>query len=151
MGILNKVFGYRWSLYIVRNGNQIAYAMHENSPMRMVGYVMGYFAGGAEPKEPWSLILNFNHKHQTIILRSAHFTADGGNVTRQLVQEVEAIDADWDAKGGEPIFEEAATKRRLKISDHVPGNMDIQAMLAQIDKPRDATLFSVLGEVFGKK
>ena len=64
MSVLNKLFGFRWSLYIVRNGG-IAFAMHENSVIRMVGYAMSYFADGKEPIAPWELYLNFNHKHQT--------------------------------------------------------------------------------------
>lgn len=35
MGFLNKLFGFRWSLYIVQNGNQLAYAMHEHSVIRL--------------------------------------------------------------------------------------------------------------------
>jgi len=110
MGLLNKFLGFRWSLYVVKNGNQLAYAMHEHSALRMVGYVMGYFADGGKPVEPWSLLLNFNHKHQTIALRPEHFTRDGENVTSVLIQEIEAVDPGWEVKGGEPVFEEAATK-----------------------------------------
>ena len=151
MGILNKLFGFRWSLYVVRHGNQIAYALHENSPMRMAGYVMGHFAQGAVPTDPWSLVLNFNPKHQTLTLKSEHFTSDGNGVTRLLVEEIEAIDPQWDTKGGEPVFEEAATKRRLKISEYTPGKIDLQAMLDNINEPKEPTLFSVLDEVFGKR
>lgn len=151
MGIFNKLFGFRWSLYVVRNSNQLVYAMHENAVVRMVGYVTRYFVGGREPVEPWSLHLNFNHTHQTIRLGSHHFTADGENVTPILIREIEAIDSGWKVKGGEPVFEEIATKRRIKISDRPLGRIDIQAMLDNIDEPREATFFSVMDEVFGKR
>lgn len=151
MGFLNKFLGFRWSLYVVRNGNQLAYAMHEHSALRMVGYVMGYFADGGRPKEPWSLLLNFNHKHQTIVLRPEHFTPDGQNVTTILVREIEAVDPGWEVKGGEPVFEEAATKKRIKISEHTPGAIDIQAMLDSIGKPREITFYSIMDEVFEKR
>lgn len=150
MGFFNKLFGFRWSLYIVQNGNQLAYAMHEHSVMRMVGYVMGYFADGGRPVEPWSLCLNFNHKHQTIKLRPEHFTPDGEDVTPLLIQQIESLDPGWRVKGGEPVFEEAATKRRLKFTEHAPGKIDIQAMFANIDKPRELTFYRVMDEVFGK-
>lgn len=150
MGFLNKLFGFRWSLYIVQNGNQMAYAMHENSVMRMVGYVMGHFANGGRPVEPWSLYLNFNHKHQTIKLGPEHFTPDGEDVTPLLIQQIESIDPGWRVKGGEPVFEEASTKKRLKITDHGPGKIDIQAMFDSIDKPRELTFYRVMDEVFGK-
>ena len=151
MSLLNKLFGFRWSLYIVQNGNQLVYAMHEHSVMRMLGYVMGYFANGGSPVEPWSLYLNFNHKHQTIKLGAAHFTPDGENVTPALIQQIESIDPGWKVKGAEPVFEEVATKKRIKISEYKPGHIDIQAMFENIDKPRELTFYSVMNEVFGKR
>jgi hypothetical protein len=150
MGLFGKWLGSRWSLYVVRNGNQIAYAMHENSAIRIAGYVMGYFAGGAKPVGPWSLYLNFNRMHKTILLRPEHFTAGGENVTKQLIAEIDEIDPGWKVKGGEPVFEEAATKRRLKISEHSSGHIDIQVMLKQINEPPEVTFNSVMDEVFGK-
>ncbi|PVE42292.1 hypothetical protein [Limnohabitans planktonicus] len=151
MGFLNKLFGFRWSLYLVQNGNHLAYAMHEHSVMRMLGYVMGYFADGGRPVEPWSLYLNFNHKHQTIKLGPEHFTPDGENLTSALIQQIESIDPGWKVKGTEPVFEEAATKKRIKITEYAPGHIDIQAMLDNIDKPRELTFYSVMDEVFGKR
>lgn len=151
MGLLNKLFGFRWSLYIVQNENQLAYAMHENSVVRMVGYVMGYFADGGKPVEPWSLYLNFNHKQQTIKLGPEHFTPDGENVSPALILQIESIDPGWQVKGGKPIFEEAATKKRIKITEYTPGRIDIQAMFDNIDKPSELTFNSVMDEVFGKR
>lgn len=150
MGFLNKLLGFRWSLYIVQNGNQVAYAMHENSAMRMLGYVMGYFADGGEPVEPWGLYLNFNHKHQAIKLEPEHFTPDGENVTAALIRQIEFIDPDWKVKGAEPVFEEAATKKRIKISENTPGHIGIQSMFDNINKPRELTFYSVMDGVFGK-
>ena len=150
MGFLNKVLGYRWSLYIVLNGDQITFAMHEHSVLRIVGYVMSYFANGAKPVSPWSLVLNFNHKHQTIKLDSRHFTSDGENVTSLLIQEIEAIDPGWKVKGSEPIFEEAATKKQLKISGYEIGKTDITEYIKNFDKPPEITFFTVMEKVFGK-
>jgi len=150
MSFLNKVLGFRWSLYIVRDENSLAYAMHENSVVRLAGYAMGYFAGGARPVPPWSLYLNFNHDHKILRLAPHHFTPDGENVTPDLIAEIEVIDPGWRVKGGEPVFEEAATKRRLKISEHSPGGIDIEAMLRNLDKPSEMTFYSVMNEVFGR-
>ena len=36
MSFLNKFLGFRWSLYVVKNKNQLAYVMHEHSALRMV-------------------------------------------------------------------------------------------------------------------
>ena len=149
MSILNNVTGFRWSLYVVQNERQLTYAMHENSAIRIVGYVMRYFAGGKEPVAPWSLYLNFNRLHKTIKLRPDHFTENGENVTQVLIQEIQAIDPGWKVKGGEPVFEEAATKKRLKISEHELGKIDIDALFKNLDRPREVTFYSVMDEVFG--
>ena len=150
MGMWNKLLGFRWSLYVVQHDNQLAYAMHENSVLRMVGYVMHYFADGGRPVDPWSLYLNFNHKHKTIKLQPEHFTSNGENITKLLIQQIEAMDPGWQVKGGEPIFEEAATKRRLKITEHELGKIDLQKMMDSINKPREVTFYSVMDGVFGK-
>jgi hypothetical protein len=147
MGLFSKFFGFRWSLY-VQNGNQISYAMHENSVLRIVGYVIRYFANGASPVDPWSLYLNFNHTNRTILLRPEHFTPSE-NVTSLLIEEIQAIDPGWKTKGGEPVFEEASTKKRLRITEHDTGGIDVQAMLNNIGKHREATFYSVMDEVFG--
>ena len=152
MSIFNKLFGFRWSLYVVHNGG-LAYAMHENSALRMVGYVMSYFANGNAPIPPWELYLNFNHKHQTIKLLPSHFTSDGDNVTQLLIQQIQSIDPGWQVNGGEPVFEEAATKKRLRLSD-APSDFSsasIQTMLDNINKPKEVTFYSVMDNVFGAR
>lgn len=147
MGFLNKLFGFRWSLYIVQNENELVYAMHEHSATRMIGYVMSYFANGGMPVEPWSLYLNFNHKHQKIRLGSEHFTPDGRNVSPLLIQQIEAIDPGWKVKSAEPVFEETATKKRIKIQE------DDKAWITNISSgtPRELTFFRIIDEVFGKQ
>lgn len=90
MGFLNKLFGYRWSLYIVRNDSELVYAMHENSVLRIVGYCMPYFKDGSVPVYPWALYLNFNKKHEAFKLTPEYFSPDGKNVTRALIEEVES-------------------------------------------------------------
>lgn len=115
MNSLSKLLGFRWSLYVVQNENQLLYAMHEHAVIRMVGYVMHYFADGGAPVKPWSLYLNFNQKHQNIRLGSEHFTPDGKNVTPLLIEQIESLEPGWKIKGGEPIFEVPATKKRIKI------------------------------------
>ena len=151
MGFLNKLLGFRWSLYIVRDEKKLVYAMHENSVMRMIGYVMGYFVDGKQPVAPWSLYLNFNQTHKTIRLGPTHFTSDGENITPALTRQIETIDPGWQVRGAEPVFEEVATKKRLKISEHTPGEIDLEAMLRNMDKPSETTFFSVMKQVFGKE
>ena len=149
MRLFGNLFGFRWSLYLVRNGNELVYAMHENSPIRIVGYVMGYFANGGLPVEPWSLHLNFNKKHQTIKLGPEHFTPDGQNLTALLKTQIKTIDPNWLIKDGEPVFEEAATKKKIKMNDFKE-RLDLQAILDDVEKPRETTFYTVMNEIFAR-
>ena len=143
--------GFRWSLYIVGKDDKLAFAMHENSIMRILGYVMSYFADGGHPVKPSNLYINFNHEHQKLKLGSEHFTSDGRDVTPALIQWIEAVDPGWRVKGGGPVFEEAATKKQIKISEHKLGQFDLQARLDNMGKPREITFYSVMDVVFGKR
>ena len=155
MGFFIKSFNRRWSLHIVK-GNQLAYAMHANSVMRLVGYVIKYFANNGRPVEPWSLYLSNNG--QSVMLGPEHFTSDGENPTPRLFEQIDSLDSRWRyIKGGAVWFEEAATKKDLKITDAPPLGRDIatiqrdlQAMLDNPPAP-ETTFFSVMDEVFGKR
>jgi hypothetical protein len=118
MGFFIKSFNHRWSLHIVK-GNQLAYAMHANSVMQLIGYVMNYFANNGRPVEPWSLYLSSNG--QIVMLGSEHFTSDGENPTPRLIEQIDSLDSRWKYfKVGKVWFEEAATKKHLKITNAPP-------------------------------
>lgn len=42
--LLFRIILDRCSLYFVQNENELVYVMHENSVIRVLGYVMRYFA-----------------------------------------------------------------------------------------------------------
>ena len=123
--------------------------MHENSVIRMVGYLMGYYAGGKKPVEPWNLYLNFNRNHQTIKIVPEHFSPDGEKFTPALINQIESIDPGWKVKGKEPVFLNAATKKRIKISNYDLDNIDAKSMLDSFNKPHEETFYSVMDNVFG--
>ena len=87
-----KSFNKRWNLYIVKEG-RAAYAMHGNSVIQIIGYVIDYFAKGKKPIDPWDLYLVT--RGQKILLGSEHFTPDGQNVTPLLTKQLEALDPRW--------------------------------------------------------
>ncbi len=111
---------------------------------------MEYFASGAAPKPPWSLYLNFNKTRQLIKLHSGHFSEDGDNLSPLLLKEIRQIDPDYRVKGALPVFEEAATRREIPISEYDAGGIDIEKMLADLHKPKPVTFFSIMDTVFGK-
>ena len=149
MGFFTKTFNRRWSLYIVRK-NQSVYAMHGNSVMQIIGYVMGYFTNGQLPTNSWSLHLCSNGKQ--ILLGTNHFTNDGENPTSLLIQQIESIDCRWDGFSADAIwFEDSVTKKSIPISEHAPGKIDVQSMFDNINKSKTLTFFSIMDEVFGKR
>jgi len=146
MGFLNKLLGYRWSLYFVKNGDQLVYTLSHDSVKHLLLMVATKFSAGKKPIEPWSLVLNFNHNHQTIKIEPEHFSSQG-YPNDLILKKIEAIDSKWDVKTkAEPSFIEAATNRNLPISD----NRSMQEMLDNVGKPYD-TFYDILSEVFGTK
>lgn len=150
MGLFRILFGYRWSLNIVRGGQQVVYKMQCDCPVTIAGFVMGYFAAGCQPIEPWSLHLSFKRNRRPIELGAQHFTAHGHGLTPVLVKAIEVIDPQWTSHVSEPVFEEAATKRRLKITQFPLGQTDMQVIYDNIGKPREADFFDIMDMVFGK-
>lgn len=165
MGILNKLFGFRWSLYIVRNENELLYVVHGNSVMKILGSVMVHFANDKKPVKPWSLYLNFNKKHKKIKLKPKHFlkVARGirgmyagldMEVSKILIKEIKAVDPDYGSFTGgmgDPVFMEAATKKKLEMYSDF-SKESIQKRIDDIEKgkPKEITFTSVMQKVFGK-
>ena len=148
MGLLNKLFGFRWSLYIVRNENELVFAMHENSVIRIIGYCMSYFCNGKNPVSPWSLHLNFNKNNKSFALQSSHITPDGENFTDLLITQIESIDPGYRVKGSEPVFIDARTKKQLEIH-HKIDYKNLQKEIDNVGKPKEPTFFSIMDQVFG--
>jgi len=150
MGLMEKLFGFRWSLYIVKNGKELVYVMHGDSVFRMVGYVMGSFSGGSKPVLPWSIHLNFNKKHKSFELLPEHFTTDGESITHLLRHQIESIDTNWEVAGAgsTPVFLEVATKKKIKISNDLS---NLQEYMDNMKKPQDPTFYDILDIVFGNE
>ena len=158
MGLLNRLFGFRWSLYVVTDGNVLRYAMNWDSVMYMLGYVMGRYADGGRPVPPWSLHLNFNRKQQAFELLPEHFSPDGKQLSQALIRKIESIDPGWRVSGGrlmgdEPVVEECPSRRHIKVGSKVGWTADkwmedTRARLAGV--PEEETFLRVLDRVFGR-
>ena len=148
MKLFKKLFGYRWSVYIVLGENNLIYAMHQNSVMRMLGYFMGYFKNGNLPIEPWNIYLNFNHDHKSIKLRTDHFLPNGDDINNTLIKEIESIDPKWQVKGDEPVFEEVSTRNKIPFRSKHMKNLDIQAMIDNAGKPKEITFYDIMDTIF---
>ncbi|MBF0419621.1 MAG: hypothetical protein HQL78_05585 [Magnetococcales bacterium] len=110
---------------------------------------MGAFANGGKPIEPWSLYLNFNHKHKSFKLESVHFSPDGEFPTQVLIKQIESIDPGWREVGGsDPVFMDAATKKNIRLN--VKFDIYDEYERLKNNEPREITFFSILNEIFGK-
>jgi len=154
MGILNRLFGYRWSVYVVRNGNELLYALHEHCPVPLTGYLLGYFKGRNEPVSPWSLHLNFNRTHEAFQLDSSYFLGSGDIQTSKLIGKIEEFDPKWrNRRGKEPVFMEMATKKVIPLSSiETPVTTEsFQAMIDNVGKSEELDFYSIMDGVFGRK
>lgn len=108
----------RWSLYIVKNNNELVYAMHENSVLRLLDYVVDFFKNGKEPIDPWSLYLNFNKSSASFKLGNSHFTTDGNYLTTELISKIEELDPDFkEPSGAKPVFMDMRIRKKLEIKN----------------------------------
>jgi len=152
VNIIDSLFGFRWSLYIVRNENELVYVLHENSVIELLYYVIvGGFGEGLSPVEPWSLFINFNKKHKKIKLLPEHF--QGEKPSSVLIQMIELIDPKWRVKPGKAVFMEAATKKVLKVCNDEPITSDYlkrQLEMAKNNIIEPPDFYDVINEVFGK-
>jgi hypothetical protein len=149
VGFLNKLFGYRWSLQIVKNQNVLIYAMHENSVIRIIGYCMQFFENQRNPVSPWSIHLKCNKNNQSFRLDSSYFTDDGKNMASSLLEKIGEIDPGYMVKGSRPIFIHVPTKQKLELSANVDLS-NLQEMADKISSPKEKTFYSVMNVVFGR-
>jgi hypothetical protein len=162
---MNKLFGYRWSLYIARNEKEIVYALHDNDWFGIIISMHKYFSKGLKPVPPWSLHLNFNKKHKNFILLPEHFNPeDNKYYTDLFIQELNKIDPKWKTSGRnskvEPLFVEAATKKEIKIC-HLPtggfncligDDGDASKFYELINqKNKEPTFYDIMDDIFGIK
>ena len=121
--------------------------MHEDSAMRILGYVMLSFKNNSNPAEPLSLHLNFNKNHTSIELNSSFFSNDGEKISKELVRKIETIDPKFDEKRSEPIFVEVTNGKEIPLlikRDYSELFVDGQGVNDEL------TFFSIIEKVFSK-
>jgi len=117
MGILNRFLGFKWSLYLIKNSNDLHLALHANHPLILLGFVMNRFSDRGEIAAPWGLYINHNVTNKLLQLHSKHFTSCGRGVTEQLKTQLASIDRNWTlGESTPPILVDPGTKNELDIS-----------------------------------
>jgi len=134
------MFGSRWSVYFME-GSTPRFVLHEDSVVRMLGYLMGSYCRHGSPKPPWELFLDFGG--QRLRIERGHFSPDGEDLSRELIQALRAVDPNFDRiKGDDPDFVDLKTRRRLPLTR----KSTIEAF--PITQQSERTLFDVLSDVF---
>jgi len=105
--------GFRWSLYFVKKDEGLRYALHENSVVLLLEYVLGPLENGKQLSSDWELHINFNWQHKAIKLEERHF--QNGAIDRNLITEISTIDPGWKVTGGKPVFVDAITRKSLPL------------------------------------
>lgn len=148
MSLHMKLFGPRWGLTFQYDRDQ-RYELYGNSVIRIVGTVMSFYKNGGRPLEPWSLWLYCYKKKSGIMLKSYHFTADGENITSDLVTSISNLDPGF-RTSGDPIFEDLKTKKQYPIYgetifDVLSRNGDITELTN-----REDTAYDIIKGIFGR-
>ena len=92
---LNKLFGYRWSLYVTDENKNLYYYTHSDNVISLIFSVAHFFVDNGNPKKPWCIYLNFNKSHCDFKLTKAYFTKDGNHLTKELLDKIESIDPNY--------------------------------------------------------
>lgn len=147
MGLLNKLFGYRWAMHIVRNRTEIVYIMEGDDVSPIVCSVMTRFEKGCVPVPPWSLFLIFNKSRKSFELRPEQYL----NRMAPLYTILTEIDPEWvEVAKAEPVFYEASTMKKIKILGPKDFNGSWES-IQNITRPKEPTFSTIMDEVFGGK
>ena len=149
MGTIKKPFTFRWTLYILKGEDEIAYVILADCAYSIVSLVMQHFIDGLKPVPPWSLHLQFHAGGESFELRPEHFTNNGKFFTQDFINKMNGLDPLWvKFPKAVPLVLEAATKKKL----HGPEEMynGSYESLQNFLNPKEPTFHSVIGEVFGR-
>lgn len=112
--------GMPWSVYVIRNGNELIAAAHVASPIAALGVIGIWVEDYGDPVAPYSIGLNFNKDHTFVPLISENFDSFG-YPKNDLVSQLAIIDPKCLKRRSYeenpiPYFTEPATKRQLSQS-----------------------------------
>jgi hypothetical protein len=153
--LFNSQNGPRWSLYFFHKHEGLRYALHDDGVAILLDYVSAPIKKGKIISPDWELHINFNFEHKSIRLVEAFFSE--GDVSQTLLDLIAIIDAEWMVAGGEPVFVDARSRKRLPLGTsgwNLLNDTQRTAVTRERiencllnDKETQVTLASVLSEV----
>jgi|SRR3989339_894825 len=117
--LINKWFGYRWSLYITKNEKELQYVANSDSVLQLLGWASASFEKG-NPKEPWNVYLNYNKNHTAILLDKKYFV--NHSVADDLIVQIKKLDSGYlrpDNQLIPPTAEDVIHRKKIKITSSV--------------------------------
>jgi len=149
--VIERFVEPRFAIYIVFN-NIKKYVLRGNSPVKMLGYVMGNFKNKNKPNDGWSLYFSSLATKKHFVINCDHFTIDGEDLNDSLLMDLDEVDVRWrHFKGGDLSFSNYETKEKLKMSNDDLRNIDLEKMMKDLKKSNvKEDWFDVMHKVFGK-
>jgi hypothetical protein len=101
MGFLAKLFGYRWCLCIIKQGQEIKYEIHSDSAFDLaLLFSRNVFVFGGKYPKNYRFVLRFNHTDAIV---------DPVNTTHpalllELLSKIAAIDPDYEKHLNPAVF-----------------------------------------------
>lgn len=113
MSLRMALFGPRWGLTF-QHDRERRYELYGDSVYRIVGTVITFYKNGGRPVHPWSLWLYSYKAKSGFEVKPWHFTADGENVTSDLISAIRTLDPGI-GSDGDPIFEDVKTGKKYPL------------------------------------
>lgn len=114
-GSLKNLFGkHTWSVLFILNNTNPIYALHDESAVRMLKYLGGYFERDFL-RAGWTVMLQHNASKKQIPVEKAHFKNQGNDIALALLNQIEICESITKPKGEGPIFIEIASKKKIPI------------------------------------
>jgi hypothetical protein len=148
----NKLFGYRWSIYIATDQRDVHYIIHSDSVSKLLYMVSDFFIEKGDPKSPWNLHLVFNKKQQEneILINKYFFDKGYLKIKDTLFNRIRDIDPEFEnyvGIGKEIVFIDVKNNKQLKLNP-----IDYQNPQSVIDfmsnKPQEKTAVEILYDIF---
>ena len=147
-GLFKNTFRFQ---ILFLHGQVIRYALKGNSPVRLLGYVSGYYERGEVPMEEWDCFFYSNATKKSFRLESTDFSDPVQILTQNLFNKLDEVDGRWSGmKGSDLRFEDSLNKVEIKIETNAPRDWSkiLQDMQSGIQREKD--FFGVMDTIFTK-
>jgi len=148
MGLLSKLFGFRWSLYFSNQKKEIYCAMHYDSVVGLLHQIYRYFLEYGDPPKKWRLYLNFNKTDESILLKKEFFCED--LCTDEFLKMINKIDPEFRKYPPQtysaPEFIDLVNNKSIKILSHDESLGDPIGLVKNIMEVE-----KVIGQFFNKE